>query len=90
MKTKLSGKLYADFNWFLKRNNTKTPNTIATAGIINPDVNESLNSSLFSLKKSTLVEWMIPSDKKGMKIKIELVSKLSNPFSSTPMYVGFE
>jgi hypothetical protein len=59
-------------------------------GITNPEVNESLNSLSFNLKKSTLVEWIIPNDKKGMKIKIELVSKLSNPFSSTLIYKGLE
>jgi len=66
------------------------PINIVITGMRKPVVKKSLKASFFNLKKSTLVAWIIPRDKKGISIKTELLSKLSKPFSSTLMYRGLE
>src|SRR6185312_11722362 len=81
IKTKLSGKSYAFFKSLLKKKRPPKARNIIQTGITNPVVKKSLNSLLFNLKKSTLVDCTIPNDKKGIRIKTELVSKLSKPFS---------
>jgi hypothetical protein len=59
----------------------ETASKVVSIASVKPVVKKSLKSFLPNLKKSVLVDWVSPSEIKGIKKSTELLNRLSSPLS---------